>query len=172
MPLSLDIRGSIHWLLQESLQLSTIADSARLEFARTLLDGTGEELADRLWHDRRTLSGSTSEDLDLTDLPRTLFGASVAVALAGVRAVMIVNNSTTAGDDLLVGGAGAAGDAWAEPLDGDQDARVIVPADSLLLWTNTRGAWPVVDGATDTLRIDNPGLNDITYSIVLVGVSS
>jgi hypothetical protein len=40
--LSLELRTSIHWLLQDAQGLSSIADSARLEYQRTMDHGTSQ----------------------------------------------------------------------------------------------------------------------------------
>jgi len=143
-----------------------------LQFSGNFTNGTGEDQADRLWHDQRTLTTATSEDLDLTALTTTMFANNVSVSLATVRALFVINTATAAGEDLLIGGAGAAGDAWASPMNGDQDAQLVVPAGSMLMLVNKKDDWPVTDGSADQLRIANNGAGDITYKIVIVGTSS
>ena len=86
-----------------------------------------------------------------------------------IKAILIVNLATTAGDDLTVGGA-AAGEwtAWVAAA-GD---KVRVPADSCLLISNRKTGWTVTNGASDTLRITNIGAGSITYKIAILGTSA
>ena len=168
--LSLDIRGTLSWLRQESLPLSTVADAARLEYAVNLPDGAGEGEVDALWHGEIALAAAAQQDLDLASLVMTMFGDTISVALATVKALLIVNTATDAGDELLIGGAGSGGDAWAGPWNDDQDAKQVVSAGSAALWVNRLTGWPV-GGSTNTLRIKNNGAGSITARIVIAGVA-
>lgn len=168
--LLIDVKASLAWLLSESLPLSTVVDNAALEYDQALADGTGADEADVLWHDERTLAASSNDDLDLTDLAMAVFGGSVAVDFAKVKAILLVNTSTTSGDVLHVGGAGAA--AFSAPFANDDDAVVEVGADSPLLLVNKKDGWTVTASTAHVLRIHNPGANSITYRIVIVGTSA
>lgn len=170
--LALDVSASLNWVFQESLDLTTISDSSRLQFASEFSNGSGDDEADRIWHDQRTLATAATEDLNLTDLTTTIFADTVTIGLATVRALLIVNTASTAGEDLLIGGAGAGGNAWAAAMNGDQDARLVVPADSMLMLVNKKNDWPVTNGSADQLRIENGGAGDITYQIVIAGSSA
>lgn len=167
--LALDIRGSLTWLFQESLDLTTVSDASKLEYDVNLADGTGDSQADKLWHDERTLAASANDDLDLTSLATTLFGSAVTIALAKVKALLLVNTATTAGLDLLVGAA--ASQEWSGPF-GSAGDQVRVPADSCLLLVNKKSGWAVADGSADTLRIHNPSGAPITFKIAIVGTSA
>jgi hypothetical protein len=170
--LALDLKTSIHWSFREALSLSTVTDSSKLEYNRSLADGTDDDEVDKLWHDLRGLPPETFEDIDLTALVQTLYGNAIAIDLAKVKVLMIVNQSTTAGDDLLVGGAGAGNNAWTAPFDGDADAKIVVPPDSTLLLVNKTTGWAVAGGSSDVLRIENETLNLVPYKILIAGTSS
>lgn len=170
--LTVDLKASLHWLYQEGLDLSTVSDSARFEFAKTLVDGTAADQADRLWHDQRTLAGGASENLDLTALTSSLFGNSLTFSFVRVKAVLIVNLATTANEDLAVGGAGSGANAWSAPFKGNADAKVAVPADSALFLVNKKSGWIVVNGSTDVLKIANDGSGSVSYRIAIVGASA
>ena len=135
-------------------------------------DGTGAGQADKVWHDERIVSSLSNDDLDLTALTTTIFGSTVTINFVKVKAILLVNTSTTSGDELRVGGAGAAGNAFAAPFNGDQDAVVEVGADSALLLSNKTDGWTVTAGTGDILRINNPTGNAITYQIAIIGTSS
>ena len=170
--LALNIKAALNWSFQEQLDLATVSNVSKLEYAQALADGVGSDQADKLWHDQRTVSGSGSEDLDLTSLSQTIFGNALTISFAKIKALLIVNTATVAGEDLLIGGAGSGGNAWAGPLDGDQDAKIHVPADSALLLVNKKGGWSVTGGSQDVLRIANASAQDVTYKIAVIGTSS
>jgi len=167
--LAVDIKASLVWLFQDTLDLSIVADVSKLEYTVALPDGTATDEADRLWHDQRTVAASANDDLDLTALARTIFGSAVSIEMVKVKALLIVNIATTAGEELLVGGAAAQ--AWAAPF-GASTHKVRVPADSCLLLVNRKSGWAVANGSSDVLRIANAGTGDITYRIAVVGTSA
>jgi len=167
--LSSEIKASLGWLFQDSLNLGTVVDSSLLEYRQLLADGMLADQADKIWHDARTLPAGASEDLVLSALPLSLFGDSVVIALANVRAILLINTATTAGEDLVVGGATSR--EWRGPLVASGD-RLIVPADSCLLVVNKKSGWPVVAGLSDKLRVSNSGSGDITYKIAILGTSA
>ncbi len=169
--LSVDLKASMAWLLSESLDLSTVNDNATLEYSESIVDGTDADKADLLWHDERTVLAAANDDLDLTSLTNTIFGSTVTINFVKVRAILLVNTSTTSGDVLNVGGSGA-GSAFATPFAGDADAKVQVGADSALLLANKKDGWAVTAGTGDILRVNNPGANDVTYRIAIIGTSS
>ncbi len=167
--LTAQIKASLHWLFQESLDLATVEDDAKLEYDESLADGTADDQADKVWHDSRTLAAAASDDLDLTALVHTIFGSTVTISFAKIKAILIVNTSTTTGDDLTVGGA--ASQEWTAWVAAAGD-KVRVPADSCLLISNKKTGWTVTDGASDTLRITNAGANPVTYKIAVLGTSA
>jgi hypothetical protein len=167
--LTSQIKASLNWLFQEALDLANVADDAKLEYDKTFADGVAADQADKIWHDSRTLAAAANDDLDLNALTNTIFGSTVTINLAKVKAILIVNTATTAGEDLTVGGAPAQEwTAWVAAA-GD---RVRVPADSCLLISNRKTGWTVTNGASDTLRITNTGAGSITYKIAVLGTSS
>jgi hypothetical protein len=98
-----------------------------------------------------------------------VFSLSKRRSFAKIKAIHIVNTSTTTGDDLTVGGAAAQEwTAWV----GAAGDKVKIPADSCLLISNKKTGWIVTDGASDTLRITNAGANPVTYKIAILGTSA
>ncbi len=169
--LAVDIKTSLNWSFQNPLALGTLADVSKLEYAGSISNGTSTNQADELWHSQRVLSSISFEDIDLTNLTNQVFGNTITINLARVKVLMIINTSTTSGDELLIGGAGSANNAWSGPFYADQDTRIGVPSGSVLLLTNKLAGWAVTNNASDILRIDNSTPNSITYQIVLVGTS-
>lgn len=168
--LAVDVQAKIGWSFQEALELSTIIDASQLEYKRAHVDGTSTNQADKLWHDERTVSASSNDDLDLTALSTSAFDATLVTDFAAIKCVFVVNLNTASGDTLRVGGAGAS--AFSAPFQNDDAAVVEVPEDSALLLTNRASGWSVSDGTADTLRIHNPSANAIVYRVVIVGTSA
>jgi hypothetical protein len=167
--LTSQIKASLNWLFQEALDLANVADDARLEYDKSFADGIAADQADKIWHDSRTLAAAANDDLDLNALTNTIFGSTVTINLAKVKAILIVNTATTGGEDLTVGGAAAQEwTAWV----GAAGDKVRVPADSCLLISNRKAGWTVTNGASDTLRITNTGAGSITYKIAVLGTSA
>ncbi|MGC3972390.1 MAG: hypothetical protein QM775_35120 [Pirellulales bacterium] len=167
--LSVDLKASLAWLFQDSAELSTVTDVARLDYSAVLGGAPANPAVDLLWHDERSLAAESSQDLILSDLPKTLFGQELSFAFADVRALLLVNLATDAAAELIVGGAPAP--PWEGPL-GDAGDTLRLPADSCLLLVAKRTPWSVVEGTADVLRIANPGDAATTYRIVIVGVSA
>jgi hypothetical protein len=169
--LAVDIKASLSWLFSEALDLSSVNDNGKLDYAQSLTDGVSADQADVLFHDQRTVANGASDDLDLTALSQSIYGSSVTFSFAKVKGILIINLSTTASDVLRVGGAGA-GSAFSTPFNSDADAQVEVPADGCLLLVNKKNGWTVTSGTGDVLRIQNPGSASINYRIVIVGATS
>jgi hypothetical protein len=168
--LAVDIKASLSWLFSEILDLTNVNDNGKLDYAQSLTDGVSADQADVLFHDERSVGNGASDDLDLTALIHSLFGSNVTYSFAKVKAILVVNLSTTAGDVLRVGGAG--GSALASPFNGSATAQVEVPADGCLLLVNKKNGWTVTPGTGDVLRIQNPGGSAVAYRIAIVGTTA
>jgi hypothetical protein len=168
--LAVDIKASLVWLFQETIDLAVVSDSSQLQYVRSLTDGTAADQADKLWHDQRTVAAGANDDLDLTALVNTIFGSTVTMHLAKVKALLIVNLSTAAGDELRLDSSVA--NAFTAPFNGSATSQVEIGADSALLLSNKKDGWTVTAATGDILRVRNPGPNAITYQIALVGTSA
>ena len=167
--LATTLKVTLDWLFQDALDLTTAVDNSRLEFEKSTTDGTGADQADKIWHDNRTLAGAASDDLDLNALTNSIFGSTVTINFAKVKAIVIKNKSTTAGDELKVGDA--ATNPFVGPFAGDVDAVVEVGADSVLVLASLKDGWTVTGGSSDVLRINNPNAGSVTYDIVIIGTA-
>ena len=101
--------------------------------------------------------------------PLALFDNSLEIALAKVKAILLVNLADSDGEDLVVGAA--ASDEWLGPFGRSGDS-LTVPAGASLLLVNQKSGWPVSAGSADTLRITNAGHSDIDYKIAVLGTSA
>jgi len=168
--LTVDIRASVDWLFEETLDLSSAVDNSQVEYKQGLTDGVGTNQADKIWHDTRSLAGGADDDLDLSNLVNQLFGSTVTISLARVKAILIHNTATAAGEDLLLDSSVA--NALLAPFNGSANSKIEIPADSTLLLVNRGEGWPVAPATADRLRITSDGAGSIDYKIVLVGTSA
>lgn len=143
-------------------------------------DGSGNNQANELWHDLRSVSPSTVSDL--LDLHGTLlnsFGETVDFKF--VKELLIWNRGVEAptgtftptdGEDLLIGGA--ASNPWTSWINGGATDKVRIRSGGKLLLSAPMDGFPVGAGDGDILRVDWDGSvasgGDIGYQIVIFGV--
>lgn len=170
MSLTATLKASINWLRQTALDLSTVQDSSKLEFEKTLADGTGNDQADLLWHDERTVGTGANDDLDLTALTQSIFGSTVTTVFAKVKAILIKNMNTAAGDELVIDTSVAnAFKGWSAA--SATSKAEIGPGGAFQISAPLAG-WTVTNGSNDVIRVSNPaGGTTITYRIVICGTS-
>lgn len=162
MSFKAEVKASVGWNWSEGA-----VDNDRLDYAQRLSDGNADNQAEAVWHaENQTLPDAASTTWDLTTLARTVLGDVHTVTFLTVKALLIVNLSTSGGE-LLVGGA--AGDEWSEPFGADGD-QLAVPPDSPLLLANRQAGWNV-DDANKNLKLAASG-GDVTYSIAIVGTTT
>jgi len=148
-----------------SLDLASPVGTLAHRFSDSLANGTSANQSDLIFWDTRSLA-ATSENLDLAGSLTDAFGNTLT--FADITCLYIENNNTTAGQDLLVGGA-----ASAQFVNWVADASDIVKVRAngiLLLWAPMDG-YAVTATTADLLKID-AGANTVSYDIILVGTSA
>ena len=133
-----------------------------------VVDGTESGEMDLLWHDQRTISASSSEDLDLSGSLVDSFGTTMT--FVDVR-LLVVKASADNTNDVEVGGAGSNTFInWV----GDATDKVIVKPDGMLyLYSPADPSYAVTAGTGDILKIANSGSGtSVTYDIYIGGVSA
>jgi len=150
------------------LDLSTPVDSVSTDWTKSFTNGTGNDEANLVWHDTRSLA-ATSEDLDLNAaLTSTLVGGAVTVKFTNIKALYIRNNSTTTTEILAVGGA--AGNQFINWVANTSDIVNIGPSGILAL-INPLDGYDVTAATGDLLKIDS-GADTFTYDIWIVGIGT
>lgn len=159
---------SLSWLfrnLDDSGRV--ITDQNSITVNDSLENGTVLDTADLLWWDRRTVNDTVDDDLDLAGVLETSFGG--AATFVKVKGIFVTNRNTAAGENLIIGGDGAAGfTSW---LGAATDTVVIGPNGLLLLWNPSLAGYAVTATTGDILRLTGSG-GDITYDIALVGTTA
>jgi len=160
------IQAELAWTWTDHVDTLPIVDSNRLRMSVDLPDGDAEGQADAVWHaSAESLAADQSTVYELDQLPQDLFGTTVSIAMAKVKAMLIANTSTTSGGYLLVGGA--PGDAWKEPF-GAAGEQIKIPPGGCLLLINPESGWDVTAGATD-LKIA-AAATAATFDMAILGV--
>ena len=169
--LTLNLNAKIDWVLRETLDLSTVTDTAAATYTAAVADGTGADQCDKIWHDSIALATGLSTTLDLSGgLTTTIFGTAVAFTFVKVKAVLIVNTSTTAGDELVWNGTIA--NSWLGPFNGSATSKIEIGPDSALFVSSKKDGWAVTAGTGDIITITNAAGGTITYKIVIAGTSA
>ena len=166
--LASEIKASIQWLFQEPLALTTVGDASQALYDGTLASGTAADQADRIWSDQPTLAAGANDDLDLTALAHSIFGASVAINFARVKAILIVHTSTTAGEKLWLDPSVTNGFSGATA--GTTSGKIEIGADSAALLASKKDGW-ATGSSNKILRIHNAGAQTAVYNIVVLGTS-
>lgn len=133
----------------------------------TLTDGTGASQADMVFADQRTLSASSTEDLDVSGGTLTdAFGQTFTIAELKVLMVCAASGNT---NNVVLGG-----DANSVPFFADAtDVVNIKPGGCFQLADPSAGGYTVTAATGDIIQVANSGAGtDVTYDIVIVGSSS
>jgi hypothetical protein len=156
------------WTWRDRVGGFFVADSNRFQFSLELADGAGSGQADVIWRTADVvLPAGESLTLHLGGLELDLFGDTLTLHFAKVKALLIVNRSQPPDDSSLsVGGAGV--NPWSAPFSAAGAAVRVMPGSPLLL-SNLREGW-AVDAAHEALQItavEHPA----TFDIAVLGVS-
>ena len=158
------IHARLGWTWRDRAGMSEIVDNNRLESKTDLPDGSEVGQADAVWHtEDAVLADGQWVDLKLDALEQTLFGGTIVIPFARVKAILIVHRSTAA-DYLLVGGATA--DPWYAPLGSSGDTFRVMPGSPLLL-ANHRDGW-AIDARHARLRLAAVG-GEVSFDIAILG---
>jgi hypothetical protein len=173
--LTFKIQQNVIWSYTNAADLSTPTDAKSLSWLDTNLTSGYAAInkADRLWHDTRTLTATTAEEIDVYDLAVDGGAAGTdtlgqTVAAATVKAIIIRNNSVIAADNLTIGGEASTA-AWNSPFGGSDSASVTLgPGGKITMEAPSIAGYAVADTTNHLLKIDNATANSIIYDIVIV----
>jgi hypothetical protein len=159
------LSAQLGWTWRDVAGTLVVTDSNRLAFDAELADGSGAGQADAVWHAAdQTLSPGEAMILELDALAQRLFGDTITIPLAKVKAILIVNRSGGDGGSLIVGGAEA--DAWFAPFGTPADTIRVSPGSPLLL--ASAAGWDVEFGG-HVLRLAAMA-GPVTFDIAILGI--
>ena len=149
---------------------TTPKDIGTFPYAFTFLNGSGAGQISKVWHQTLPAIGSSSsQTLTLSALSNTIFGASVGVAFTSIKFLLIINSSTTTGEDLLIGGAGTHPWGGAGLLISSTTATISVPANGCLMAVAQGAGWAVTSSSVDQLKFANSGAANNTPTVLIMG---
>lgn len=151
-----------------ALDLATVSDP--LDFVKTikLANGTGADQADQLYHDQRTVSASSNEDLDLAGGLSDAFGSTLTFARVKLLAVYAATGNT---NNVIVTQPASNGVPGLFDAAGDG---VVVRPGGLFLWIAPDATAAVVTASTgDLINVENSSSGtSVTYDLVIIGASA
>jgi len=154
--------------LTGSLDLGGVRAPLEVSQVIDLDDGTSSGQADKIWSDRRTISASSSENIDLAGALTDALGA--ALTFARVKALIIKASSANV-NNVVVGGHGSA--AWATWVSDATDKVVVRPGGFLAFAAPDGTAYAVTATTADMLTVANSSSgSSVTYDIVIIGASA
>lgn len=186
MATNLDVTSRVRntWTFRQTTDgISEPTDSSDFDHTLTFTEGTGDYQAEVIHAQRGTSTLATVVDLiDLSDLLDRL---NTALAFTEIKGITIVNRgqplggdpetwTTEDGQDLLIGGAGSGGNAFAAIFDGNQDAKIRLRSGGQFVLTAPVDGYRVVENSQDILRIEYDGSvasgADIEYDLIVFGL--
>lgn len=150
----------------DAIDLQTIRAALAYSKSKALANGTGNNQANVLWSDQRTIAASGTEDLDLAGV--LVNAAGKVVTFTKIKAILIVAAAANVNNVVVTRPASngvplfvAAGDGIAVQPDGK-------------FYAEAPNAGYVVTAATgDLLTVTNSGAGTpVTYDVVIIGVGT
>lgn len=164
---SLSISASLGNTLNVGTANALLSSTYSTALGAALASGAG--LADVGWWDRRTLTASSSENIDLAGTLHDPFGNTVTFARIKVLLVAALATNT---NNVVVGGGGTT---FTGLFGATTHTTIIRPGMAVVWMTNTTDAtgYPVSSGSTDLLGIANSTSgSSVIYDIAVLGVST
>ena len=158
------IKLSLQGSLTSSIDLGNLSQSVNYNKSYSFTDGTGADQANMIWLDTRTLTASSSEDLDLAGGLTNAFGTTLT--FTKIKGLMIVASSSNT-NNVLVGGDAAGISTWVGNVN---DLVVVRPGGTFCLVASDSTAYAVTGTTADILQIANSaGSSSVTYDIIVIG---
>lgn len=153
--------------LSSALDLATATVPLTLTERIRLASGTGADQADRIFHDRRTLAASASENLDLAGALTDALGATLT--FARIKAVIIAADAGNSNNVNVIREATNGVPLFLAAGDG-----IPVRPGGVFAWIAPDAtAVAVTAGTGDLLSVANSGAGtSVTYDVVIVGASA
>ena len=163
--LTAKVAASISAEFDSALDIGSVSYPVNFGANYLLTDGTGANQANQLFTDIRTLTASSTEDLDLSGVLLNAYGT--ACVFTKIKAI-IVTAAAANTNDVLVGGAAAT---QVTSFFGDvTDVVKVKPGGMFMLVAPDATGYAITAGTADLLKVANSaGGTSVTYTIVLIG---
>lgn len=162
---SASIKTSLAALFQNLLDIGTAEYKPQVNWQFDFTDGAGANQAQKVFTDTRTLTASSTEDLDLAGGLTDAFGN--VLTLTEVKAIII---KAAAGNTNNVIVGGAASNQFVTPFGAGAHTVTVRPGGMLMLVAPDATGYAVTAGTGDLLKIANSaGSTSVTYDILILG---
>jgi hypothetical protein len=150
-----------------TLDLGSKTAKISAAIALALANGTGNDQADVIWSDERTIAASANDDLDLAGSLVGAFGNTLT--FAKIKAILVIADDANT-NNVVIGAAASA--QFVGPFGAATHTIAVRPGGVFLIAIPDTG-WTVTATSADLLRIANSaGGTPVTYKLVIVGTSS
>ena len=156
------IRTSLSWTRLDTQEVGSITNRRTVNGTYIIADGDGPGEADLVFADSRSIPANSIESFDLLNLTQQALGVTVPFTFRQLRAIRVVNTTTTAGRRLLVG---------VDPGRPTVVYAAEVGPGSEWFAVNQTDAWEVTE-ANSVIRIANPNAAAVAYELYLFGTST
>ena len=157
--LSAAIKTSVSWTRAEDTALGLRKDKKLLSTAIAIDDGSASGQANKVFHDLRTIAANSVDAINLSSMTQQMFTTAVPSSMTVVRALRVLNKSTTVGAAINLGASATS------PF---SSYAVRIGSGSEAVISNWQEGWPVVS-SDSILRVSNPNSTAATYEIVIIG---
>lgn len=149
------------------LDLGVPVDAFSKRQRTALSNGTAANMADRMFHDQRTIAASGTEDLDLAGVLVNAFGTTLT--FVELRAFMITAAAANTNNVRLTRPASNGVPLFLAASDG-----IDIPPGGTFLWAcPADGKVTVTAGTGDLLTVANSSSGTpVTYDVVIIGTSA
>lgn len=151
--------------LRTTLDIGTGIHNVSQTYTNNFANGTGADQANQMWTDTRTLTASSTENLDMSGALTNTFGTTVA--FTSVKAIVIKAAAANT-NDVVVGGA--ASNAFSAMFGDATDKLVLKPGCVFSLLNPNANGYAVTAATADILKIANSSSGtSVTYDIIIIG---
>ena len=147
----------------ESIDIGTLKHSIDYSKEYAITSGTGADQANQVFVDNRTISGSSTDSIDLAGSLSDAFGNTITFTT--IKGIIIAAGAN--GDNLIVGGAST--NAFVNWVSNSTDEIVIKPSGLFAIYDPSAAGYAVTASTGDILEIENADASSATYDIVLIG---
>ena len=160
------IYSGISWTQKSVESVSTITDAGSMVLNGDLQNGSENNCANVLWHDKQTLSAGGSDTIDLSGLTRTLFNDSYDISFIGGTIKSVTINNVGTGD---ISWDFNTSNAFNSPLIGGTNS-IHIPGVSAVTVSNMRSGW-TVDASHRYIKISDIDGSGSLSEFAIVGVT-
>lgn len=150
--------------MNKTLDIGTARLDVNYSKRYSISNGTGANQSNMVWTDTRTITASSSDDLDLYGGLTNAFGDTVNfTAIHGIYIFAAAANT----NNLLIGGDGSAFVNWVSDA---SDKVVVKPGGMIGMQDPSEGGYAVTSSSADILQVANSaGGTSVDYDIIIIG---